>query len=67
MHNGFMHREDGAAFISPEGDVQWHCMGVRYATVEAWAEATLKLQGIEPTPEQIEQKVQSAYANLVLE
>lgn len=55
--HGVRHRDDGPAIVYEDGTESWYINGTRYTDIIAWAEAALKYNGVEPTQDDIDDKV----------
>ena len=66
--HGELHREDGPAFEYADGREEWYLIGSPYEDVFEWAEALLKMKGInDPSEDQINDKVQQATSASILD
>ena len=62
-----LHCTDGPAIIEANGNFVWYVDTIGYADVYDWAEAALKYLGNKkPTQDEIEDKVRSALASMIL-
>jgi len=62
------HREDGPAVEHADGYKSWYLNNSRYEDVVAWAEALLKLKGInDPSEDEINDKVQQVTSSSILD
>jgi hypothetical protein len=66
--HGKRHREDGPAIDDADGNKVWYLNGSRYEDVFEWAEALLKLKGInDPSEDQINDVVQQVTSSSILD
>jgi hypothetical protein len=66
--HGKWHREDGPAVEHANGRTEWYLNDRKYEDVFAWAEALLKLKGInDPSEDQINDKVQQVTSASILD
>lgn len=63
-----LHRTDGPAYIdAKDGFLGWYVNDKNYLDVYEWAYDALEWMGIKvPTPQQIENHMQQAYANAIM-
>jgi len=66
--HGKLHREDGPAIERADGYKSWYVNDIKYEDIFAWAEALLKMKGInDPSEDQINGKVQQATSASILD
>jgi len=66
--HGKMHREDGPAIENANGYKEWYLHGNWYEDVFEWAEALLKMKGInDPSEDEVNDKVQQVTSASILD